>query len=444
MNDLLSCDTMVALGNSTESGRVIFAKNSDRPLGEAQPLCLFEAEDHPAQAALKCTYISIPQVRHTYKVLGSKPYWIWGFEHGMNEWGVAIGNEAVWSREEEECENGLLGMDLVRLGLERARTAHEALHVITDLLKTYGQGGNASVAMDFRYHNAFLIADTCGAWILDTVNRRWVARKVKDAEGISNCYSTGSYWDEDSGDVLEHAYEMGYADRDHPFHFAKAYGAVTPRLRAAYPRYKRLNQMLDRKKGRLTTDYMKNILKDHFEGEIIEPRWSPADGILASICMHNMDESSSKTAAGSVVELRADGDSIWWSCMSNPCISVFLPFSMNTLVPRNISNGGARYSDDSLWWKLERLSYELEEDYPRNTSVWNPVKEALQEHIHSLAQTGLTDSLIREMALELEEKADRMYATLRDINVTGNEPQRRDVVRAARMRAGIPGSLLVR
>lgn len=41
MNELLSCDTMVALGNSTKSGNVIFAKNSDRPLGESQPLCLF-------------------------------------------------------------------------------------------------------------------------------------------------------------------------------------------------------------------------------------------------------------------------------------------------------------------------------------------------------------------------------------------------------------------
>ena len=117
MNELLSCDTMVALGNSTKSGNVIFAKNSDRPLGESQPLCLFEAKDYPDQELLSCTYISIPQVSRTYKVLGSKPYWIWGFEHGMNEWGVAIGNEAVWSREEEERENGLLGMDLVRLGL---------------------------------------------------------------------------------------------------------------------------------------------------------------------------------------------------------------------------------------------------------------------------------------------------------------------------------------
>ena len=37
MNELLSCDTMVALGNSTKSGNVIFAKNSDRPLGESSP-----------------------------------------------------------------------------------------------------------------------------------------------------------------------------------------------------------------------------------------------------------------------------------------------------------------------------------------------------------------------------------------------------------------------
>ena len=353
MNELLSCDTMVALGNSTKSGNVIFAKNSDRPLGESQPLCLFEAKDYPDQELLSCTYISIPQVSRTYKVLGSKPYWIWGFEHGMNEWGVAIGNEAVWSREEEERENGLLGMDLVRLGLERSKTAYEALHVITDLLETYGQGGNASVTMDFRYHNSFLIADTCEAWILDTVNRRWVARRVKNAEGISNCYSTGEHWDEDSGDIQEHAYEMGYADRGQTFDFARAYGAVNLKLRAAYPRYKRLNQLLDRKKGILTPDYMGSILKDHFEGEIIEPRWSPADGILASVCMHNMDESSSKTAAGSVVELSKDKTPVWWSCMSNPCISVFLPFTMETAIPQKVSQGSDKYHVQRNYLEIE-------------------------------------------------------------------------------------------
>lgn len=439
MNTLLSCDTMVALGNSTQSGNVIFAKNSDRPLGEAQPLRVYEAADHPEQDSLACTYITIPQASHTYKVLGSQPYWIWGFEHGMNECGVAIGNEAVWSREEEEQENGLLGMDLVRLGLERGRSAYEALHVITDLLKTYGQGGNASVNMDFRYHNSFLIADPREAWILDTVNRRWTARKVRDAEGISNCYSTGEHWDEDSGDVKEHAYEMGYADRGEPFHFAKAYGAVNLKLRAAYPRYRRLNQLLALKKGSLTPGYIANILKDHFEGELIEPRWSPADGVLASICMHNMDETSSKTAAGSVVELTGQGMPVWWSCMSSPCISVFLPFSLEHRIPRKVSLGGAQYSSDSLWWKMEQLSYSLEEDYPRNTAVWNPIKAELQEHIRTLAEGGLTDNLIEEMALALEQKVGEMYQKLQDINHSSGQPQRKAAVKTARQSAGIPG-----
>ena len=88
-------------------------------------------------------------------------------------------------------------MDLLRLGLERGRTAYEALHVITGLLKQYGQGGNAALGMEHRYNNAFLIADDHEAWILDTCGRRWVARRVKDVAGISNCYSTEEQWDED-------------------------------------------------------------------------------------------------------------------------------------------------------------------------------------------------------------------------------------------------------
>ena len=123
--------------------------------------------------------------------------------------------------------------------------------------------------------------------------------------------------------------------------------------------------------------------------------------------------------------------------MSNPCISVFLPFTMETAIPQKVSQGSARYSDDSLWWKLERLSYELEEDYPRNTALWNPVKEALQEYIHTRAEKGLDDSILQEMVSKLEEKADEMYLVLRDANSSVGQPQRKEVLRTARIRAGI-------
>ena len=53
---------------------------------------------------------------------------------GANDAGVVIGNEAVWNRlsdAEFDLRPRLLGMDLLRLGLERAGSAAEAVDVIT-------------------------------------------------------------------------------------------------------------------------------------------------------------------------------------------------------------------------------------------------------------------------------------------------------------------------
>ena len=102
-----------------------------------------------------------------------------------------IGNEAEWSRMEEDGEDGLLGMDLLRLGLERAATAREAIEVITELLKKYGQKASASMLRTRYYENSFILADRSECWVLETAGREWVAREIKDMQGVSNCYSIG-------------------------------------------------------------------------------------------------------------------------------------------------------------------------------------------------------------------------------------------------------------
>ncbi|MCK4472251.1 MAG: C69 family dipeptidase, partial [Anaerolineae bacterium] len=135
---------------------------------------------HEAGAQVKCTYIEIPQVEETYEVLLSRPFWMWGCEMGVNECGVAIGNEAVFTKEPYGKQPGLIGMDFIRLALERADTARRALDVIVDLLGTWGQSGNCSLHHKLYYHNSFIIADPGEAWVLETVAKFWAAERVRD------------------------------------------------------------------------------------------------------------------------------------------------------------------------------------------------------------------------------------------------------------------------
>jgi secernin len=125
------CDTIVALPGATATGGILFGKNSDRERNEAQAVEFFPRMTHTEGATIACTYISIPQVRHTNGVLLCRPFWIWGAEMGANEHGVTIGNEAVHARIAPQEEPALIGMDLLRLGLERAASAAEAVEVIT-------------------------------------------------------------------------------------------------------------------------------------------------------------------------------------------------------------------------------------------------------------------------------------------------------------------------
>ena len=183
------CDTLLALGNSTIDGSVIFGKNSDRPSNEAQLITYTPRKRYSKGEEVKCTYISISQVTETNALLMSQPFWLWGAEMASNEYNVVIGNEAVNSYEPLR-RMGLLGMDLLRLGLERGKTAKEALYIITDLLEKYHQGGGCAYNdSSWMYHNSFLIADSNEGYVLETADDWWIAEEVKSVRSISNWLS---------------------------------------------------------------------------------------------------------------------------------------------------------------------------------------------------------------------------------------------------------------
>ena len=55
------CDTLVALGNATLDGSVIFAKNSDREPNEAHHILIMPAAEYPHGSMVQCTYVQIPR-----------------------------------------------------------------------------------------------------------------------------------------------------------------------------------------------------------------------------------------------------------------------------------------------------------------------------------------------------------------------------------------------
>lgn len=406
-----SCDTLVVLGPHTRDGHTLFAKNSDRAPDECQPLFQAPAHTHRADASVRCQYVEIPQAPATYAVLGSRPWWLWGLEHGVNEHRVAIGNEALHTRDEVSA-TGLLGMDLVRLGLERGRTAADAKRVITTLLERHGQGGSASVNSDRRYHNSFIVADPDEAWVLETSGRHWVARRVRDRAAISNCATIADDWDEASAGIEDYARARGWwtAPASQRFDFRAAFENPEPRFRA--------EARLDAScrflagQGRPTIASMMRHLRDHYDGGTVHvPGRKDGDPRAWSVCMHP-DPGVSATAASIVAALPRDPavpPAVWCS-QGTPCTSVFLPVAIDTPLPAPLTAGGGEPDTASSWWAMKALADAVMADPDRLTP---PVQAQWIAWERELADTAAPATRLPEHVASMLQRQADLLASLR-------------------------------
>lgn len=372
--------------DATRDGRVLVGKNSDRPVGEAQPLRFFP-RCRSNGTPRRLTYVEIDDVGDSHAHIGASPYWCRGHEFGLNEWGVAVGNEALFTRDWAGAISGakppygILGMELVRLGLERGRTAEEALAVICGFLERFGQWGSAVPGRrieDGAYDNSFLIADAETAWVLETSGRTWAASQVRSGtRSISNEFTIRTEWDRASADLVEHAVSAGWwpSDGARPFDVARAYTDVGTPLQVSHLRLQRSRSLLGeaRADGGVDVEAARRILRDHYEGSFLGgPNFNAALPDFLTLCMHAHPAGFTwgNTAGSAIFVLPRNEDELpylWWTPVT-PCTGLYIPVFVGEL-PESLTLAGSAgnqprraedaspdsYSDESYWWHFQRL-----------------------------------------------------------------------------------------
>ncbi|HNX29166.1 MAG TPA: C69 family dipeptidase [Syntrophomonadaceae bacterium] len=316
------CDTMVALGNSTRDGAVIFGKNSDRQPNEPHIMIRVPRKTYKKGSRVKLTYIEIDQAEETNEVLMLKPSWIWGCEMGCNEFGLNIGNEAVFTREKYGPES-LTGMDMVRLALERCSTSQEALELIVALLERYGQGGNCGFEKPFTYHNSFLIADLHSAWVLETAGKYWAAEKVTEVRSISNGLTIGETFDNAHPELYEHATAKGWCKAGENFNFSRSFSdPLYTYFSGSKNRGQETINCLGNKKPLVTVENMMSILRSH-DTETEGKQFNRAS--LKSVCMHGGGLIGDHTTGSYIASLSESRCLYWVTGCSTPCLAVYKP-----------------------------------------------------------------------------------------------------------------------
>ena len=168
----------------------------------------------------------IKQVPETFRVVGN-----------MNEHQLTVGETTFGGRDELKDTNGIMDYgSLIYLALQRAKTAREAIKVITDLVAEYGyySGGET-----------FSFVDPNEVWMMEMISKGphekgavWVARRIPDGyiavhankARITNIIHNDPENCLYSPDVIDFAIRMGYYNPNSgkPFSFEAAYDPATP------------------------------------------------------------------------------------------------------------------------------------------------------------------------------------------------------------------------
>ncbi|SDT31625.1 C45 family peptidase [Microlunatus soli] len=469
-----SCDTFVALPDATRDGRLLFGKNSDRPARETQPVRRFPARQ--GNGVLQLAYCRIDDAVPTFEHLGSGPYWCWGHEIGLNSRGVVIGNEALFTRDLASTAQadrtaiatgvtrpspGLLGMELLRLGLERGGSAEEAVEVIIGLLRRYGQWAAGTISTDraaAAYDNSYVVADADRAFLLETSGRDWAIRRVETGiAALSNQPTIRTDWSRLADGLIERAESLGWPGRDRAdssvqdcagpdvWDFAEAVTDPGTPLQLSQIRLQRSRQLLadGMTAGGVDWETAHSVLADHYEGSFLDgPAFNAARPDFLTLCMHDSPAGFTwGNTAASVIAVPGAPTPYWWWAPTTPCTSVYLPIAVGTDPPPALGTAGSASgtgpnpelasvdgpAPGSYWWTFALLleavcgnpdGTRYADRQPRVREILDPLQDRFLADAAELESRGAPaedwQHLTRRCAAAAQAAVDRLLADFAD------------------------------
>ena len=454
-----ACTSLMVGKNASADGSVMCTYNADSfgtfrnmnylPAGTHAPGEMRRIIDRDS----KEYHGEIPEAPVTYSVIGN-----------INEWQVTIGETTYGGRKELKDSTGLIDYgSLMDLALQRAKTAREAIQVMTSLAEKYGYCSTGEV---------FSICDPNEAWIMEMVGCgpgskavAWVALRVPDNAicAHANQSRIRTFDQKDKKNVLfsknciTFARQQGWFNgKDKDFSFYDAYAEDNFRARricearvwTIYRRYSEgfgekylpfvLGKQLDTEpmplwivpNRKLTVADVQECLRDHYEGTPLDMTNDPGAGLYDSPyrptplyykvdsleCFNERPIATQQSAFSWIAQMRSwlprqVGGVIWWANDDGNMAAYTPVYCCSTRQPLCYNTPGAdcvTFSRDNAYWVCNWVANMV---YPRYSLMF-PSLQAVRDSLDNSYRA--LQSQVEANAIELlrtDEAAAVRYLT---------------------------------
>ena len=442
-----ACTNFIAGKGATTDGSVLCTYNAD-DYGMFKSLCHYAAGVHPKGSLreiidydTEASHGFIPEASITYNVIGN-----------INEYQVSIGETTYGGREEMVDTTGIIDYgSLMYLGLQRAKTAREAIKVMTSLAEKYGYNSEGET---------FTICDPNEAWIMEMMGCGgdkkqkvvWVAVRIPDNAicGHANQSRIGKFSAYNtevitSKNVITFARSKGwFKGKDTDFNWKNAYAKpdfsgrriCDARIWSFFNHFKDMSRWLPWAEGRvanaedmplwiipnrkLSVQDMEACMRDHFEGtpfsldqDLGQGDWDmpyrPTPLYFECNGKKYFNErptSTQQTGFTYVAQLRSFlpreiGGILWYGNDDGNMVAYTPIYCGNTIQPECYNTPGAdavTYSDKNAFWVCNWVSNMV---YPRYSQMFPSLKSV---------RDSLEKSYFKNQA-SVEAKAQQLYSS---------------------------------